>query len=327
MGRRTRVAAATAAAALVIGGITTAGPAAADVRGFGLNGYTFGPNATVMVDFGTLTRECDTFWTTSDIYVVPSGSVGQGSTLSDVSGAPNTLQGTGLGGGVLGEVLAITAPSGSLGPGTYDLVEDTCQNGVIDGSDTILSPAFEVVLPTGVPLLPDPAIQAMKGAAQEQADHWAGAAQAYAAFFAGTMIYSLVSDLRNPAGFYLTYVCLVMPSVSKPVDPWCPTASVTDVIALQLAVVKTIVDRASPTAASLSSPLRAAPAGPPSVALTCAATTRSRCRQAHCFAFMRIVRNVPRARYADPDRRWQPCPLRRKNGSSRRWPRKRCTRA
>ncbi|MCM3659930.1 PKD domain-containing protein [Georgenia satyanarayanai] len=240
MGRTTRVAAATAGAALVLGGITTAGPAAADVSGFTLNGYSFGPNATVMVDIGTLTRDCDTFWTASDIYVVPSGSVGPGSTLSDVSGSPNTLQGTGLGSGVFGEILAITAPSGSVGAGTYDLVEDTCQNGVLDGSDSLLSPAFEVVLPTGVPLLPDPAIQAMKGAAEEQADHWVDAAMAYTAFFAVTQGYLLASDARNLLSFYLTYVCLALPE-----GIWCPTPSVTDVWRMQAAVVKTIIDRAT----------------------------------------------------------------------------------
>jgi len=169
---------------MVATGTVAMAPAAhADATSFALNGYTFGPNQYVVIDIGTLTRDCDVFWTTSDIYVVPSGSVGMGGSLSDVSGAPNTLMGTGIGSGVFGEVIAITAPGGTLGPGTYDIIEDTCQDGVVDGSDSILSNAFEVVIPTDVPVLPDPRIQQMKSGATAQEAHFASTAKAYTAFF------------------------------------------------------------------------------------------------------------------------------------------------
>ena len=241
MRRSVRLAAAGAAAALVLTGVTTAGPAAADVESFALNGYTFGPNAHVMVDFGTLTRDCDVFWTTSDIYVVPTGTVGPGSTLTDVSGEPNTLQGTGLGSGVMGEVLAITAPGGSLGPGTYDIVEDTCQDGEFNGSDTILSPAFEVVIPTDIPVLPDPQIQAMKAAAGEQAEHFESMARSYALFAA------LASNPRNFKKFFSTYMCTFRPRVPDAMEiPGCnKTNPRSPVQQIQLAALKVIVDRAS----------------------------------------------------------------------------------
>ncbi|NLE99072.1 MAG: hypothetical protein GX596_13960, partial [Propionibacterium sp.] len=231
---------------LVAGGGFLAPPAHADAQGFALNGHTFGPNQYVTIDIGTLTRDCDVFWTTSDLYVVPTGTVSEGSALTDVSGAPNTVMGTGLGSGIFGEVIAITAPGGTLGPGTYDIVEDTCQDGIFNGTDSILSNAFEVVIPTDIPVLPDPQIQAMKSGATAQAEHWASAALAYEAFFAATTAYSLISDATNFQGFYLTYVCAFLPEIEgSPVSPWCPTVSASDVMRLQAAVVKTIVDRSS----------------------------------------------------------------------------------
>lgn len=246
MGIGRRLAAAATAVVVALTGFLVAAPARADAETFDLGRYTHGPNSYVVIDFGTLTRDCDRFWTTSDIYVVPSGTVSRGDALSDVSGSPNTIMGTSLGSAVLGEVIGITAPGGSIGPGTYDIVEDTCQDGVFDGSDTILRDAFEVVIPTDVPVLPDPRIQQLKSAATAQAEHWTSAAQAYALLFAGTTAYSLVSDARNLAGFYLTYVCSFLPSISGgPVDVYCPTVGPRDLIRLQLDVVKTIVDRAS----------------------------------------------------------------------------------
>src|SRR5690606_21797598 len=132
MALRRRLAAAVTAAAVALTGIVLAAPARADAGTFELGSYTYGPNSYVVIDFGTLTRDCDRFWTTSDIYVVPSGTVSEGGTLSDVSGSPNTVMGTSLGSAVLGEVIGITAPGGNIGPGTYDIVEDTCQDGVFD---------------------------------------------------------------------------------------------------------------------------------------------------------------------------------------------------
>ena len=138
--------------------VPTSRPAAADAGSFALNGYTYGPNAYVVIDFGTLTRDCDVFWTASDIYVVPAGTVGPGAALSDVSGTPNTIQ-TALGGGaIIDEVIGFTGPSGTIPEGSYDIVEDTCQDGTFNGSDSVLRNAFTVEFPDGVPPLPSAAI-------------------------------------------------------------------------------------------------------------------------------------------------------------------------
>ncbi|MEE6296008.1 PKD domain-containing protein [Georgenia wangjunii] len=242
--------AAAAGAALALGTLAGAAlPAAADASSFYLDRTSYGPNSIVTIDLGTLTRDCDTFWTASDIYVVPAGTVGPGSALTDAGGGPpNTIQSALGGSAIIDEVVAITQPSGSLGTGTYDIVEDTCQDGVLNGSDSVLRNAFSVTIPTDVPILPNAAIAAMKSDAEAQAEHWLNAAKAYAAFFAAATTYMAVSDAMSLTGFYLTYVCLVLPSHPDPNIPitwYCPTVSLTDTIRLQLAAVKTIVDHAS----------------------------------------------------------------------------------
>ncbi|GEM_PF-1790686 len=230
-------------------GLVTAGavPAQADATGYwGLEGV-YGPNQSVLAS-GSLTRDCDFIYTASDVYVVPSGTVSTGSGLSDVSGTPNTIQSAMLGSAFIDEVLAITQPSGTLGPGTYDVVEDTCQNGVFDGSDTILREAFSVRFPSDVPPLPDPAIAAMKAGATDQAEHWRTAAYAYAALLSAHIGYSMASGFTGPGlggklvNFYLTYVCLAIPT-PYPADWYCPTVGVNLMTELYVGVVLTILNQ------------------------------------------------------------------------------------
>ncbi|GAA3946756.1 PKD domain-containing protein [Microbacterium soli] len=218
--------------------------ASANAANFQLNGSVFGPNSYVTIDIGTLTNDCDRFGSTSDIYVVPAGSVGEGSALSDASGSPNTLMGTGLGGGVFDELIAITEPGGTLGPGIYDIVEDTCQDGIFNGTDSILRNAFEVVIPTDIPILPDLRIQEMKAGATAQGEFWARAAIDHSIVFAAITTYQLTS-VTNWVDFYMTYVCEAMPTIEgSPVTPWCPTVGIMDTIQLELDAVKLLVDRA-----------------------------------------------------------------------------------
>ena len=134
----------------------------ADAAGFILNRTHFGPNEQVIIEIGTLTSGCDTIARVSDIYIVAHGSL-------DLFETPNTITAIG-GGGVASEVIGITAPSGTLGTGTYDIVEDVCQDGVFNAGDTILSPAFTVEITTDVP--PLPYFQEIKDHAQAEADYW-----------------------------------------------------------------------------------------------------------------------------------------------------------
>ncbi|MCB7135811.1 PKD domain-containing protein [Cellulosimicrobium marinum] len=244
--------AAVLATALAAGGsVVVAAPAAANAATFQFGKSVYGPNEVVLIETGGLTRDCDFIETTSDVYVVPTGSVSAGGTLSDVSGTPNTIQSFLLGSAVIDEQVAITAPGGTLGTGTYDVVEDTCQNGVFDGSDSIQREAFSVAIPSSVPDLPSGAIAAMKSAAAAEADHWREAALAYTVLFTVYSTYELVSAamVRDMAGFmqfYLTYVCStpLVPAApgGAPVSPWCPTVSIQDTLRLQMEVVRTVVN-------------------------------------------------------------------------------------
>ncbi|WP_454042299.1 PKD domain-containing protein [Cellulosimicrobium sp. Marseille-Q8652] len=240
------------AAVLAVGGsVVVAAPASANAATFQFGKAVYGPNEVVLIETGGLTRDCDFIETTSDLYVVPTGSVGPGSTLSDVSGTPNTVQSFLLGSAVIDEQVAITAPGGTLGTGTYDVVEDTCQNGVFDGSDSIRREAFSVAIPSSVPDLPGGAIAAMKSAASAEADHWRDAALAYTVLFTAYSTYELVSsamvrDMKGFMMFYLTYVCStpLVPAApgGSPVSPWCPTVSIQDTLRLQMEVVRTVVN-------------------------------------------------------------------------------------
>ncbi|MEM7113479.1 MAG: Ig-like domain-containing protein [Chloroflexota bacterium] len=134
----------------------------ADTATFILDAAVYGPNDDVVIELGTLTHGCDNFNRVSDIYVVPHGTTA-------LRGTPNTLTAA-FGGGIAGEVIAITSPGGTLGPGQYDIIEDVCQNQVYDLGDTILSPAFTVKIDTQVPPAFD--FMSMKVEAGQKRDYW-----------------------------------------------------------------------------------------------------------------------------------------------------------
>ncbi len=124
---------------------------------------TFGANATIIINTGAMDfiNNCaaggvnDQFFPYTDIYIVPSGTVTNGSKLTDIVGTPNTVQGPASGGTFIHETIGFTAPTGKIGPGRYAVVYDECQNGQLDIEDKIFDPAFEVVIadPT-IPALP-----------------------------------------------------------------------------------------------------------------------------------------------------------------------------
>lgn len=96
----------------------------------------------------------------SDIYVVLSG------TTTPV-GPANTVEA--LGGLSLGDQIAITQPSGTLGSGTYGVFYDECQDGSYNpGIDALFDPVFRVELPADLPPI-DPLIGAVKGKANAEA--------------------------------------------------------------------------------------------------------------------------------------------------------------
>jgi PKD repeat protein len=143
---------------------------------FMLYKQSYGPNEAVTIQVGSLSPGCDPFEgivRISDVYVVPTGAVTDGGSLTDVSGQPNTFSSATQGGLILDEIIGITRPSGAMGSGTYDVVEDVCQNGRFDADmDAIIEAAFTVSIPSDIPSLPDPALIAIKDQAQAQWELW-----------------------------------------------------------------------------------------------------------------------------------------------------------
>ena len=135
---------------------------------------TFGPNGAVSIYQGQgVPGTCDFIFPATDIYVVTASSLANGAKLVDVNNAHNTVQ-LASGGLFIDEIIAFTAPGGNLGAGVYGVVYDECQDGKFDvGQDTLFYPAFEVVIPANIPILPDASIQAIKTAAKAEGDSWA----------------------------------------------------------------------------------------------------------------------------------------------------------
>ncbi|MDR2566119.1 MAG: PKD domain-containing protein [Bifidobacteriaceae bacterium] len=135
-------------------------PSRADAAHFEMSQLEYGPNEDIFIEYGVLTPGCDTLnIVQSDLYIVRHGTVGAGSKLTDVAGAPTVAIPMTMGSYIGLLTIGYTAPGGKIGRGEYDVVEDVCQDGYFDGPDTILSPAFKVADPD--PLRPpDPAAEA-----------------------------------------------------------------------------------------------------------------------------------------------------------------------
>ncbi|MDP9353014.1 MAG: PKD domain-containing protein, partial [Chloroflexota bacterium] len=133
---------------------------------------SFGANSYITINTGQMeyVSTCpqggtnDFLYPATDAYIVPSGSVSEGSELEDVSGEPSTIISPTSQGMFIYEDIGITAPSGTVGEGKYAVVYDECQDGKVDAIDFVLDPAFEVrAIPTDVP--PLPSIEAEKALA------------------------------------------------------------------------------------------------------------------------------------------------------------------
>jgi hypothetical protein len=134
------------------------GPAAPAGAGYVTTEKTlYGLNEAVIVDIGSAefnnacskqaTKGIDDYvYAMTNLYVVGGTTpLGDGAKLTDASGgAPNVVFGAG-GGGFFWETIAYTKPQGNLGPGTYSVVLDICQNGVFDPEDSFIPDVFTVV--------------------------------------------------------------------------------------------------------------------------------------------------------------------------------------
>ncbi|HEX9593211.1 MAG TPA: hypothetical protein VGB12_07695, partial [bacterium] len=172
-----------------------------------LNSNFFGPNQSIIVETGQVSyiTGCapgidDFIYPWADVYIVPAG-VGDGGGLTDVSGSPNTLQYL-----IIDEVIGNTAPGGNIPSGQYAVIMDECQDGKYNfGVDYYEE--ITVDIPANIDPLSGAAfaasLAATKAAAQQQQDHWAEAAAAYAALFAVYDAIQAISIATDPADFLL----------------------------------------------------------------------------------------------------------------------------
>lgn len=142
---------------------------------------SFGANASITIYQGTIEfdNSCppggtnDTVSAAADIYIIPSGAVpGIGGDLKSVAvggGPSGTVTDTAGGGLFIDETIGFTQPSGKVGAGTYTVVYDECQDGKLGPEDEVFSPAFQVTIPTNVPIFSSSAIGAVKTDACQQA--------------------------------------------------------------------------------------------------------------------------------------------------------------
>lgn len=173
--RVVRVVAAVVVASVALSVLTLvpAGPAGASAV---TERTVYGRNEAVILELAqiTYTPSCPTggvqdwIYPYADIYVV-KGSAEPSGALSDASGEPNTVIGV-TGGGVFGEIIGYTKPAGALGPGTYSIAIDECQDGQLGAEDSFVPDAFRVVSDVVGPELPD--IGSLKANAALQATRY-----------------------------------------------------------------------------------------------------------------------------------------------------------
>src|SRR5690606_37592595 len=163
----------------------------------GAESATYGPNSVVMIDLGAIAYACDTFYPTADIYVIAGGAPADGAPLTDVSGGVNVVFGS-WGGGIIGEIIGVTAPTGNLGPGTYTVVYDECQNGKFDAAvDAAFVDAITVEFPPGELPPIDPSITAFKGPAAAQAQSWRRMVDGYNLYLKLSGLYDTVTCIAG----------------------------------------------------------------------------------------------------------------------------------
>lgn len=167
----------------------------------GSTSIAVGANAAIRID-GRLTYEIacptgglrDFIYPATDVYLIRSDDP-QFPTLRDVSGVPNTIVSTQS--VFLSEIIGITKPSGTLGTGVYDIVYDTCQNGVFDpAADDRYEAAVTVTVPS---IFRDAPTSPLKVQANAQAEHWIEMHDSLEAAFAGMDAIALLAEVGKSA--------------------------------------------------------------------------------------------------------------------------------
>ncbi|MFG3690423.1 PxKF domain-containing protein [Micromonospora sp. NPDC047740] len=179
---RRAAAAALVAATAVTGLVAVGSPAYANsnalwVGKIGETHGTFGANAAIRVwgDLAFKNSGCpedgvpDFVYPTSDVYIVVPGTA-MGHLVDVTGGKPNTV--VQYGSVFDDEIIGITTPAGRLPAGEFDVVFDTCQDGVFQPEDdAVFSRAIKVEIPAELPP-PDAALTSLKAAAYQEYESW-----------------------------------------------------------------------------------------------------------------------------------------------------------
>jgi hypothetical protein len=189
----------------------------------GLSSSVYGPGQTIRIDTGGIqfTNDCergsglpDFVYPSSDVYIIPHPVGGVGAKLTDVSGIPNTVTGISTAGLFTDEIIGF---SDSIGPGTYDVVYDECQNTKLDSQDKVFPQAIKIVFPNDLPKLPNAEMKQIKTIAKQEAEIWKKHADNMFFYFifmnflslaTGNNIDALILLLQTIAGLYLPDVML-----------------------------------------------------------------------------------------------------------------------
>ena len=181
---------------------------------------TLGANAQVLISgtieyYGAGGYSCsdpnakdDFFYPAADVYVIPSGGpLADGTELHDVSGP--------LAHTVIAEAaplflldqIGVTAPTGRIGAGTYDIVYDECQDGKFTaGEDEQFPGALTVNMPANVPPI-DPAVHDLKISAAKEAAPWLAAEATLLAIDAYQKVQEVLECIEaGPVGCAVSYV-------------------------------------------------------------------------------------------------------------------------
>jgi hypothetical protein len=142
---------------------------------------TFSGNETIQISIGSFeyVTSCgpnggipDSFsLRSSDVYIIPSGTMpGVNGELKDVAGSANTVANTPT--AFTDKVIGFAKPNGAIPLGTYAVVYDECQNGVLDAYDAVFDPAFSVSYDPNVRQLPNAEMAAIKERAAAMRVQW-----------------------------------------------------------------------------------------------------------------------------------------------------------
>lgn len=201
----------------------------------GSDHMSYGANGMVLID-GSITFDdtCgpggvdDFVYPATDVYIVQAGSASAGAALTDAGGeGPNTIVGTGSG-AFLGELIAVTTPSGALGDGQYDVVFDTCQDGVVGPGDAVFADAITVDVPDGQVPPVDASLRQLKDAAREEYAQWLKTHMALTALFKYDKAKSIASCILAPTSDCLSGILLKLYAPKSPLKAgtsWIQTST------------------------------------------------------------------------------------------------------